>query len=248
MRIHIDHKSPIPLHIQVEQLLRKMMTLKEYQTGKMLPNEVDLSQQLGISRNTLRQATNKLVHEGLLLRKKGVGTVVSKPVDSKAKNWMSFSQEMKSKGIEVVNYEIALEWVVPPDEVLKFFGYDGKKQVKMLKMERVRGDKKNQFVYFLSYFNPKIGLTGNEDFNRPLYEILEQDFSVVAKVSKEEITAIAADALLVKHLKVRIGDPILSESDLFTIRAGVRLNTILDIINRIVLFIPLRAKENEGTD
>lgn len=209
MRIHIDHKSPIPLHIQVEQLLRKMMTMKEYQTGKLLPNEVDLSQQLGISRNTLRQATNKLVHEGLLFRKKGVGTVVSKPVASKAKNWMSFSQEMKSKGIEVVNYEIALDWVTPPVEVLTFFGFDKKKSVKMLRMERVRGDKKNQFVYFISYFSPKIGLTGNEDFNRPLYEILEQDFSVVAKMSKEEITAIAADASLAKHLKIKAGDPIL---------------------------------------
>jgi GntR family transcriptional regulator len=155
----------------------------------------------------LRQATNKLVHEGLLLRKKGVGTVVSKPVDSKAKNWMSFSQEMKSKGIEIKNYSTDLSWEVPPVEVLKFFGID--KKVKMLKMERVRGDKKNQFVYFISYFNPKIGLTGEEDFNRPLYEILERDFSVIAKVSKEEITAVAADATLAEHLHIKKGDPIL---------------------------------------
>lgn len=210
MKLKIDHNSVIPLHVQVEQLLRKMMSLTEYQTGKLLPNEVDLSRQLGISRNTLRQATNKLVHEGLLLRKKGVGTVVSKPVDSKAKNWMSFSQEMKSKGIEVVNYDTELIWEVPPAEVLNFFGYDKKlKDQKMLKMERVRGDKKNQFVYFISYFNPKIGLTGKEDFNRPLYDILEQDFSVVARVSKEEITAVAADSHLAKLLNIKVGDPIL---------------------------------------
>lgn len=207
MKLTIDHNSAIPLHVQAEELLRKMMGRAEYQAGKLLPNEVHLSRQLGISRNTLRQATNKLVHEGLLLRKKGVGTVVSKPVDSKAKNWMSFSQEMRSKGVEIKNYSTILTWIVPPGEVFKFFGL--KKKVKLLRMERVRGDKKNPFVYFVSYFNPKIGLTGEENFNRPLYEILERDFSVIAKVSKEEITAVAADAALAEHLNIHKGDPIL---------------------------------------
>jgi GntR family transcriptional regulator len=207
MKLKIDHNSHIPLHLQAEELLRRLMALSEYQEGKLLPNEVHLSRQLGISRNTLRQATNKLVHEGLLLRKKGVGTIVSKPVDSKAKNWMSFSQEMKSKGIEIKNYSTRFSMVIPPVEVLKFFGYE--KKIRMLKMERVRGDRKKEFVYFVSFFNPKIGLTGEEDFTRPLYEILEQDFSVIAKVSKEEITAIAADALIAGHLHIQVGDPIL---------------------------------------
>lgn len=207
MKLTIDHKSSVPLHSQTEELLRKMMAQTEYQEGKLLPNEVLLARQLGISRNTLRQATNKLVHEGLLLRKKGVGTVVSKPVDSKAKNWMSFTQEMKSKGIEVKNYSIKLTWVVPPPEVLRFFGIE--KKLKLLMMERVRGDKKNLFVYFISYFSPKIKLTGEEDFNRPLYEMLEQDFSVIAKVSKEEITAIAADETIAQNLNIHVGDPIL---------------------------------------
>ncbi|MBX2966596.1 MAG: GntR family transcriptional regulator [Cyclobacteriaceae bacterium] len=207
MKLKIDHKSSVPLHIQVEGLIRQMISLSEYQNGKLLPNEVDLSRKLGISRNTLRQATNRLVFEGLLLRKKGYGTVVSYPVDSKAKNWLSFTQEMKSKGIEVKNYSTKLSWVVPPDDVLLFFGIDGK--VKLLKMERVRGDVKNPFVFFISYFNPKIGLTGEEDFNRPLYEILEQDYSVVAKVSKEEITSVAADAALAELLGIHTGDPIL---------------------------------------
>ena len=57
--------------------------------------------------------------------------------------------------------------------------------------------------------SPKLGLTGEEDFNRPLYELLENDFSVVAKLSKEEITAVAADKTLAELLKIKEGDPIL---------------------------------------
>jgi GntR family transcriptional regulator len=130
MKLEIDHKSAIPLHVQTEQLLRKMIDMPEYQKGKLLPNEVTLSSKLGISRNTLRQATNKLVYEGQLIRKKGVGTIVSKPVNSKAKNWLSFSQEMREKGIKIVNYEIDLKWEVPPADVLHFFGFE--EEVEML--------------------------------------------------------------------------------------------------------------------
>ena len=71
MKYSIDHKSSVPLHAQVEELIRKMAELKPYKEGKFLPNEVVLAKQLGISRNTLRQATSKLVYEGVLIRKKG---------------------------------------------------------------------------------------------------------------------------------------------------------------------------------
>ena len=72
----LDHASSKPLHVQAEEILRKLIESEEYKNGKFLPNEVDLSERLNISRNTLRQAINKLVFEGLLIRKKGVGTKV----------------------------------------------------------------------------------------------------------------------------------------------------------------------------
>ncbi|PID91924.1 MAG: GntR family transcriptional regulator, partial [Bacteroidetes bacterium] len=177
MKLSIDHGSSVPLYLQVEDLLRKLITLPEYQNGKLLPNETEMANKLGISRNTLRQATNKLVYEGLLFRKKGVGTIVTRPVDSKAKNWMSFTQEMKSKGVDVVNYDIELSWVHPQKGVAEFLSIS--EESKVLKMERLRGNKEGAFVYFVSFFHPRIGLTGTEDFSRPLYEILQQDYAVV---------------------------------------------------------------------
>ncbi|MCH5598944.1 GntR family transcriptional regulator [Niabella ginsengisoli] len=70
MKLSLDHKNHIPLHLQAEKLLRDLIKKPEYINGKFLPNEVDLAKQLAISRTTLRQALNKLVYEGLLLRKK----------------------------------------------------------------------------------------------------------------------------------------------------------------------------------
>ena len=113
MTFTIDHKSPIPLHIQTEELLRKIIKQPQYQKGKHLPNEIELAQKLHISRGTLRQAINKLVYEGLLVRKKGFGTKVNNIVSSKALSWLSFSQEMTVRGIPIKNFELSISWVKP---------------------------------------------------------------------------------------------------------------------------------------
>src|ERR1700712_3617019 len=118
MKLSIDHKSAVPLHKQVELLLRDLIKDPVYQAGKLLPNEVDLAKTLAISRTTLRLAINKLVFEGLLVRKKGYGTKVSDPIfSSKSNNWLSFSQEMKARGIKIKNFELHISWVQPEEHI-----------------------------------------------------------------------------------------------------------------------------------
>lgn len=204
----IDHSSPIPLHIQVEGLLRKLIADPVYQNGKLLPKEVELAKLLGISRNTIRQATNKLEHENLLIRKKGVGTrAVKKTVSTRLNNWLSFSEEMNNKGVRFVNYDIKVSWTKADIDVAEALQINEGKEV--LKMERLRGLDKGPFVYFVSYFHPRVGLTGKEDFSRHLYDILERDYSTVPSVSKEKINAIAASDKVAKMLNVKKGDPLL---------------------------------------
>jgi GntR family transcriptional regulator len=208
MKFSLNHKSHVPLHIQAEELLRKLIQDPDYQNGKLLPNEVDLSKQLAISRTTLRQAINKLVYEGLLTRKKGVGTKVAEmAVSSRSMNWMSFSQEMEARGILIKNYEMNLSWVLPDEKLANFFEISTDR--KILKLERLRGKQEWPFVFFVSYFHPRVGLTGEEDFRRPLYEIFEKDYSVIATLSKEEISATAADSFIAGKLSIEKNSPIL---------------------------------------
>ncbi|MDR2448772.1 MAG: GntR family transcriptional regulator, partial [Prevotellaceae bacterium] len=179
-----------PLHQRAEAYLRQLIEKDEFKNGKLLPSEVELAKELNISRNTLRQAINKLVFEGLLSRRRGFGTkVIRKGVVSGIKNWLSFSQEMKMLGIEVKNFELHVSYKILPAEVVIFFGLNGNEDIRGLLLERVRGNTKFPFVYFISYFNPDIPLTSDENFSRPLYEILEEDFKIVVKTSKEEICA-----------------------------------------------------------
>ncbi len=207
-RFNLDHESGVPLHKQVENLLRELIVDPNYQNGELLPKEVDIAKRLGISRNTVRQATNKLVIEGLLIRKKGVGTTVGKPsYTSRLDNWFSFSQEMHEKGLEFTNYSLKSGWIKANLEVSRHLQI--RKGTKVLKLERLRGLDNGPVVFFQSYFHPRIGLTGEEDFTRHLYEIMEEDLAVLPSVSKEEIKAILADEDIAELLGIEKNAPVL---------------------------------------
>ena len=189
-------------------MLRELIERPEYQNGKLLPNEINLAKKLGISRSTVRQATNKLVYERLLVRKKGVGTKVAKNnITTRLNKWSSFTHEMDEKGMVFKNYSIKVSMVVPDKQIQQLFNIrDG---VKVLRMERLKGPDSGPVVYFISYFHPRTELTADDDFSKPLYETLERDHHIVATVSKEGISAILADAKLSKLLHIKAGDPIL---------------------------------------
>ncbi|HLR00930.1 MAG TPA: GntR family transcriptional regulator [Sphingobacterium sp.] len=211
MKKEIKKNSGV-LHKQAEVYLRRLIEKDEYKNGKLLPSEVELAKELNISRNTLRQAINKLVFEGLLFRKRGYGTqVIRKGIVGGIKNWLSFSQEMKMLGIEVRNFELHVRYKQPPIEVGNFFELHNEEEKinKILLMERVRGNTEYPFVYFVSYFNPDIPISSEENFNRPLYEILEKDFNVIVKTSKEEIFARLAGDFIAHKLDIKANDPIL---------------------------------------
>ena len=114
---------------------------------------------------------------------------------------------MRARGIVVRNYELHLSWVLPDEHIADFFAIGTDK--KILKMERLRGNTEEPFVYFISYFHPRIGMTGNEDFSRPLYEMLENEHSTIADLSKEEISSWTADKFLANKLEIDTGSPVL---------------------------------------
>jgi GntR family transcriptional repressor for pyruvate dehydrogenase complex len=64
---------------KVFEALYEMIATGRYQRGQKLPPQDELARQLGVSRNTLREAVNKLSTMGLLVSRQGVGTVVEPP-------------------------------------------------------------------------------------------------------------------------------------------------------------------------
>lgn len=192
MDFKLDQNSPVPLHAQIEKYLRSLITKEKYKNGsEFLPKEVTLSKKLGVSRNTIRQAINKLVYDGLVERKKGVGTkVVSNKISTRLDQWISFTKEMKDQGIEVVNYLVDLSLVQAEDEVYEALSVS--KSKKLWKLEKIRGSKEAKYLYSVSYFHPRVEINGKENFKRPLYEVLEKEHDIIVSISKEKLRAIQA--------------------------------------------------------
>jgi DNA-binding GntR family transcriptional regulator len=75
----LDRNSPIPLYFQIAENLKQAITEGSLKPGDRLDNELDLTERLGVSRPTVRQAVQRLVDQGLVVRRRGLGTVVMAP-------------------------------------------------------------------------------------------------------------------------------------------------------------------------
>ncbi|MDO4556676.1 MAG: FCD domain-containing protein [Lachnospiraceae bacterium] len=74
--------NKINLSQRTAQMLRQTICEKrKYKQGEKLPNEIILSEELGVSRTTLRESIRILVSEGVLEVERGKGTFVTSQID-----------------------------------------------------------------------------------------------------------------------------------------------------------------------
>lgn len=204
----LDHDSKVPLNKQAEDILRSLIRHPDFSNGTLFPKEIDLAEYWGISRNTLRQAINNLVKEGLIERKKRSGTRVTRQkISTNLNNWMSFTHEMESMGLSFKNLLLQVEKRAANDEVA--LNLQVPVQTEVVCLKRVRGIDVNPMVYFESYFHPRIGILADETFEKPLYELLNEKYTSIPMYSQEEIKAIAATKALAEILKIKEGEPLL---------------------------------------
>jgi GntR family transcriptional regulator len=206
--MQLDHSAALPLRAQVEALLRDLLKQKEYVEGALLPDEIKLAAKLGVSRGTVRAGISKLVFEGLLERKAGVGTRVSNHrAESAIRAWRSFTREMAAKGITVENFKLDFCHVEATETArvgLQLIG-----QTRVWRLSRLRGWDGKPVLHSTSWFHPRLGLNGDEKFGRPLYEVIEKATGVRPHHAFEKFLAVGADARMARMLKVAPRTPLL---------------------------------------
>jgi len=224
----IDHQSSVPLRAQVEQLLRDLMRRPEHQNGALLPDETRLAAQLGISRGTVRSGITKLVHEGLLERKPGVGTRVSRHyAESGIRAWRSFTREMADKGITVENFKLEYQMLEPSPNAALALQLGAPAKVWCL--HRIRGWNGKPVLQTISWFHPRLGLKGTETFEKPLYEVIETATGARPHHAREEFSAMNADSRMALLLEVTKATPLL-----------LRRHTVFDPGNRPFEYAEIR--------
>src|SRR6516162_2903708 len=75
--INIDRTSPVPLYFQLAQHYEAAIRSGVLKVGSRLDNEVQLAEQLGLSRPTVRAAFQYLSNKGLIVRKRDARTLIA---------------------------------------------------------------------------------------------------------------------------------------------------------------------------
>jgi DNA-binding LacI/PurR family transcriptional regulator len=73
----VDKLDPMPRHLQVQRILRGMVTSGRLERGEKIPAETEIARQLGVSKMTVNKAILALTAEGLFVREVGRGTFVA---------------------------------------------------------------------------------------------------------------------------------------------------------------------------
>jgi GntR family transcriptional regulator len=95
----IDTDGGYALYRQIKQDLMRRIESGELPLGAALPSERELCERYGVSRPTLRQATQDLVRDGLLVVRRGVGTFVAQPrVRQQLGSVLGFTEKMAREG------------------------------------------------------------------------------------------------------------------------------------------------------
>ncbi len=116
----IDKTSVVPLHVQVEILLRNLIKSGYFEKLQNPITEAFLQDQLNVSRNTIRHAVSKLVHEGLIVRRRAHGISLVKNAShimGETINGLSFTEAAIKRGQVPSIKLLKTETVKAPDRI-----------------------------------------------------------------------------------------------------------------------------------
>jgi DNA-binding GntR family transcriptional regulator len=131
--------APLPRYLTIENALRA--EIARLQPGDALPTEAELCEQFGVSRMTAREGVRRLVDQGLLYRVRGRGTFVAQPpVHRQAGRLLSFSQEMRARGLHPSSRLIEVAQQIATPEAARALGLEPGARVIRIRRERLADD------------------------------------------------------------------------------------------------------------
>ncbi len=132
MELKINRNSGVPLYKQVKTLITEKIRSGELYTGFRMPTERELSESLGLSRNTVSTAYKDLEKEGLLISHQGKGTFVAE------ESGISLSNDLKERIVRFVDMglEEAIETGLEPKDFLKLVEDRVGEKVKMMRSSK----------------------------------------------------------------------------------------------------------------
>lgn len=209
--VSIDRASPVPFYFQLAELLEQEVVSGRWKPGARLPGELELCEQYGISRTTVRQALGRLEQRGLIERLKGQGTFVQR---GQPGLWLLqssegfFQEEVDRLGRVVTSTILRAERGVLPPWACSALELPAGSEGATL--ERLRAVDGQVALYVVNHL---IGALADATLavtnpNESLYRRLRERAGVVAYGGRRTLEAIGAEPWLAQLLELKPGAPV----------------------------------------
>jgi DNA-binding GntR family transcriptional regulator len=189
--------------------IRSYIRDNKFAVGDRIPSEQELSEKLGVSRLTVREAISALRNEGIVHSVQGKGTFVTCELgmmeDLLNKN-QSITEMVESGGYKS-GVKVSKREIVQADAVLaKKLNINEGENIILYK--RIRTANEKPVVYSEDYLAPSIvqAFLSMTDDNESLYRFIEEKVGIVIGIANTEILPAKANAELAEYLKMKEGD------------------------------------------
>ncbi len=205
----LNAKSPIPLYRQLADRILAAIDAGEHEIGARIPAEQHLATTYSIGRPTVRQATDLLVRQGRLERRRGSGTYVlpaSRSIDL-------FSLAGTSAALEKSELNAKMTLVGGPvrDELTFKADGSGDDTVEHIRIERCTSVDGAPVLYETLWFNATLfaGIEKQPFADKPVSVLVRDVYFLEPTAADQTFFAIVADENLAHRLNVEMGAPLL---------------------------------------
>lgn len=207
MKLYIE-----PQYIRVQNALRLLIAKGVYQAGDTLPSENDLSTEFGITRMTVRNALSALEKDGLISKKKGIGSIVhSKRKSIELLSIKGFTEVMKTESLKAQTKVIRKPSISAWGNDFFFELSKTELDAGCIKMERLRKIDKEP-VMLESTFIPNIDLPkicSTPFVNGSLFDTLHITYGIEIVSVVQNFRAVKAQVNQATLLNINRGKPLL---------------------------------------
>jgi DNA-binding GntR family transcriptional regulator len=208
LSIRVDRNSPVPLYFQVAQHLEQLIESGELPMGTRLENEIDLADQLGLSRQTMRRAIEYLVGRGLLLRKRGIGTQVVQAKVTREVELTSLYDDLAKTGRDPSTTVVSFSTEPAPDALAAELGLAAGTPVYVF--ERLRFAGAEPLALMRNHVPEHLMRLSAADLEaQGLYNLFRTN-GISMRIARQSIGARAATAAEARGLGERKGAPLLT--------------------------------------
>ena len=204
-------KGSISLYMQIKDLLTERLGKGEWLPGSIIPSEINLAQELGVSQGTVRKAITELVESNVLTRKQGRGTFVSNHDPDRA--LFHFFHVSDNKGHKVLPDSRVLQCHRKPASRMEASKLQLAAAADVIRIERVRNFSAKptmiETITLPARSFGELGREGNYDLPNTLYELYEKQYGITIHSADEQLRAVAASRHDAKILKLEVGTPLL---------------------------------------